>query len=239
MLTLWTTWGATAYALHQPASRAAVVPVRRCLVPVAKAGDNDQTTGAVGGAVLGGLLAGPFGAIWGASLGGSIGAQRGAQKAEEERLEKMGLSREVRAAAAECAKDLSEAAEGLAACEQALGSAKALEAQLEASAAQAYSAAETALRAGDEAEARACLERRNQIKSQIIKAQSEVADAAGRVTRMEGAMSALTARSREIDAALQRSMAVSASSATSQRVSALELEDDDPLLRKFRDLERE
>ena len=109
---------AAAFAPHphpRPASRAAVL---RRAAPVAREGDGDGVSGAVGGAVLGGLLAGPFGAIWGASLGGSMGAQRGAQKAAEARLEAMGLSREVRQAAAECAKDLEEAYDGLAACDR-------------------------------------------------------------------------------------------------------------------------
>ena len=57
---------------------------------------------------------------------------------------------------------------------------------------QAYAAAQTALVAGDEAEARACLERRQELRTQLTKAQSERADAVGRVTRMEGAVAALT-----------------------------------------------
>ncbi len=39
-------------------------------------------------------------------MGGNFGAQRGTQKAAEARLEQMGISREVRVAAAECARDL-------------------------------------------------------------------------------------------------------------------------------------
>lgn len=75
--------------------------------------------------------------MWGASLGGNFGAQRGAQKAAEARLEQMGISREVRVAAAECAKDLEEAGSGLASCMEALRSAKAFEAQLESGTEQA------------------------------------------------------------------------------------------------------
>ena len=75
--------------------------------------------------------------MWGASLGGNFGAERGAQKAAEARLEQMGISREVRVAAAECAKDLEEAGSGLASCQEALQSAKAFEAQLESGTEQA------------------------------------------------------------------------------------------------------
>ena len=80
---------------------------------------------------------GRFGAVWGASLGGNFGAQRGAQKAAEAKLEQMGISKEVRVAAAECATDLEEAGSGLASCMEALRSAKAFEAQLESGTEQA------------------------------------------------------------------------------------------------------
>lgn len=185
---------------------------------------------------LGGLLGGPFGAIWGAQLGGAMGARRGAQKSEEARLEKMGLSREVREAAAACAADLAEAEEGLSACREALQSARALESQLEASSAAAYAEAEAALRAGDEAAARACLERRQQSKGQLGKARLEAAEANDRVVRMEAALSALAERSKAIEAAMSRAVASSAVSAADRAVTRLD-EDDDPLLRRFRDLE--
>ena len=65
--------------------------------------------GAIGGAVLGGLLGGPFGAIWGAQIGGGLGAQRQAAAREQASLEKMGLGKEVQAAAQAVARDLQEA----------------------------------------------------------------------------------------------------------------------------------
>jgi len=208
----------------------------------AREGDKDGMSGAVGGAVLGGLLAGPFGAVWGASLGGNFGAQRGAQKAAEAKLEQMGISKEVRVAAAECATDLEEAGSGLASCMEALRSAKAFEAQLESGTEQAYAAAQTALVAGDEAEARACLERRAGLREQLTRAQGERADAFGRVTRMESAVAMLTERSRSIEAAMSRAVAVSAESssvASMGSAAPLSLEDDDPLLRRFKELERD
>jgi len=229
----------SALAFQAVPSHVSASSTRSFSVPIfAREGDKDGMSGAVGGAVLGGLLAGPFGAVWGASLGGSFGAQRGAQKAAESRLEQMGISREVRVAAAECAKDLEEAGEGLSSCLEALRSAKAFEAQLESGAEQAYAAAQTALVAGDEAEARACLERRQELRTQLTKAQSERADAVGRVTRMEGAVAVLTERSRSIEAAMSRAVAVSAESSTATS-SVAALEDDDPLLRRFRELERD
>ena len=77
----------------------------RTRTPMLKDGDglNNGLGGAMGGAVLGGLLAGPFGAIWGAQIGGSVGADRAAKRADEQRMERMGLTKEVRAAAAACA----------------------------------------------------------------------------------------------------------------------------------------
>merc|ERR1719313_3174871 len=104
----------------------------------------------------------------------------------------MGISREVRAAAAECARDLEEASAGLASCQE-------------------------ALIGGDEAEARAYLERRAGIREQMTRAQGESADAFGRVTRMEAAVSMLTERSRSIEAAMSRAVAVSAESSAVAR----------------------
>ena len=66
--------------------------------------------------------------------------------------------------------------------------------------------------AGDEAEARACLERRAGLREQLTRAQGERADAFGRVTRMESAVAMLTERSRSIEAAMSRAVAVSAES---------------------------
>lgn len=226
----------------QAAPRHVSASSRSFSVPIfAREGDKDAMGGAVGGAVLGGLLAGPFGAVWGASMGGNFGAQRGTQKAAEARLEQMGISREVRVAAAECARDLEEASSGLASCKEALQSAKAFEAQLESGAEQAYAAAQTALVGGDEAEARACLERRASLREQLTKAQGERADAFGRVTRMEAAVAMLTEHSRSIEAAMSRAVAVSAEGSSVARGSAapLSLEDDDPLLRRFKELERD
>jgi hypothetical protein len=273
--------------------------------------------------------------VWGASMGGNFGAQRGTQKAAEARLEQMGISREVRVAAAECARDLEEASSGLASCKEALQSAKAFEAQLESGAeqarrrrpprrrrrlpprallllshsdppparprhapthhqatlalvCQAYAAAQTALVGGDEAEARACLERRASLREQLTKAQGERADAFGRVTRMEAAVAMLTEHSRSIEAAMSRAVAVSAEGRHARKVrirtsvgtatvllrsltcvlayldvltcslygvltdhrtgsssvargsaAPLSLEDDDPLLRRFKELERD
>lgn len=91
----------------------------------------DETTdgamgGAVGGAVLGGLLLGPFGALWGAQLGSSFGAERGARREQLRALEEAGLTPEARSALAECARDLGEAEEGMAAARDAQASQRSL-----------------------------------------------------------------------------------------------------------------
>ena len=220
-------------------TRPAVLVRRAAPTVVARAGEGDGVGGAVGGAVLGGLLAGPFGAVFGAQLGGAFGAERGARKAEDARLDSMGLSREVRAAAAAAAADLAEAEEGLKLVQQALSSARSLEAQHEASAARFYASAEGALKAGDEAEARLFLERRQQAKTQMATAQIEVQQATNRVRTMEDAVAAATERIMTVEAAMTKAAAVSASkgAAVARASDGLIGEDDDPLLRRFKDLE--
>lgn len=207
---------------------------------VARAGDGEGAKGAVGGAVLGGLLAGPFGAVFGAQLGSTFGAERGARKADDARLDAMGLSREVRAAAAAAAADLAEAEEGLKLCQQALSSARSLEAQHEASAGRFYASAEGALKAGDEVEARSFLEKRQQANTQRATAEIEVQQAAARARTMQDVVAAATERIMTVEAAMTKVLASNAAinAATASRASdGLLGDDDDPLLRRFKDLE--
>ena len=127
----------------------------------------DGTKGAMTGAVLGGLLAGPFGAIWGSQIGGSVGAARGADRANEERLERMGLSKEMRATAATCAAELAEAEEGLQTARRALASAEEFARTLQEAADASYEKAQAALLDGDEAAARVHLVERQQTNLRV------------------------------------------------------------------------
>lgn len=208
----------------------------RTRTPMLKDGDglNNGLGGAMGGAVLGGLLAGPFGAIWGAQIGGSVGADRAAKRADEQRMERMGLTKEVRAAAAACAADLSEASESLKLTERAQRSAEVLVAQYDSTVNEAFAAAEAALRSGDEAAARQHLLRKREATVDLDRAKLAVAEAAERAESMRRSVTALEARAAEVEQYMGRAV-TSAARSKDVELSADDL--DDPLLARFRELE--
>lgn len=179
--------------------------------------------------MLGGLLGGPFGAIWGSQLGSSIGAARAEDRANEERLEQMGLSKEVRQLAAACAAELAEAEEGLQLAQRALESAKGMESQLQAQAAELYEAAQTALIQDDEAKARQCLVERQEVNTRVTAAGIQKMEADDRVNQMQSAVEILGSRAAQLEARM--------SSAILDKQTTVMLEPEDPLLRKFRELE--
>ena len=171
---------------------------------------------------LGGLLGGPFGAIWGAQIGGGLGAQRQAGKREQASLERMGLGKEVQAAAQAVARDLQEAEASLQLTKDALQSQQNLVKTLEEAADALKASAQAALVKGDEAGARAKLVEKQSVTSKITAAQLEVADARDRV-------GALAAKAGEVEAMIGRS--VEASSELRNEIAI-----EDPLEAKFRDL---
>jgi len=200
----------------------------------------DETKGALGGAVLGGLLAGPFGALWGAQIGGSMGANARVRKEEEDALERMGLDRATMDAAQTCAAELVEAERSLKLVEQAASSQQALLGTLDEAMASAYSAAESALGAGDEVGARSRLEERQALKGKWALAEAQWREAEARVASMRSNVASLAERASRIEAAISRTVTSAASRegrSAPPSAAPLEMEPEDPLLRKFRDLE--
>lgn len=193
----------------------------------------DETKGALSGAVLGGLVAGPFGALWGAQIGGNMGANNRAKKEAQQRLDRMGLSKEVLDAARACASDIEEAEESLKLVRRAEASQRGLLTTFERQAAVAYEAAEAALRSGDEAQARTHLEERARLKPKITAANSELQSATNRVAVLEADCDTLREQAAKIEAMVGRSVSASAEA----RSSSLALEPEDPLLAKFKELE--
>lgn len=191
----------------------------------------DETKGALGGAILGGLLAGPFGALWGAQMGGWAGANQRANREAQEKLDRMGLSKEVLAAAAAVAKDIEEAEASLSLVRRAEASQRGLVTTLERQSDVLYQAAQDALRGSDESAARARLEERLMLKPKIASAQAELGAASQRTAALEAAMAALQEQAVRVEAMASRSVSASAS------VSAFDLEPEDPLLRRFKELE--
>jgi len=214
--------------------------------------------GAIGGAVLGGLIAGPFGALWGAQIGGAVGANNRAKREARERLDRMGISKDILQAAEQVAVNLQDAEErcgcpkyslhvhgihspristlagSLSIVRSAEESQQALLTTLEASSQGAYAAAEEALRNGDEAAARARLEERQQLNQKISAATIELASASERVLTMQASVVRLSEQASNIEALVSRAVT---SSTTAGGTSSATLELEDPLLRRIEELE--
>lgn len=228
-------------ALQQPQPRCrprAAILRRRCPVVT-----GDETKGAIGGAVLGGLLAGPFGALWGAQLGGVAGANARVKRAEEEKIQSMGLDKATVAAMQQCVQELKEAEESLDLVKNAERSQRQVLDNIDTAMTAAYTAAEAALRSGDEALARTKLEEKNALKPRREAAERETAAAASRVATMAASVAALAERAAQLEQAMAKTVAAATSSKAAARSQGMvdapstEVEELDPLEQKFRDLE--
>ena len=197
----------------------------------------DQTKGAIGGAVLGGLLGGPFGAIFGANIGGAFGANAAAKRAEGERIAATGLDRAIIAEAQRMAQDLSDAEQSLEIVAGAESSQRSLCTRLEEAEADAYAAAEAALRGGDEAGARRHLEERAGLKAKRVQAETELQAAVGRVATMKQQVAELAERASRIEQTMSRAVAAKSGVDAATLDSATSAELEDPLLAKFKELE--
>lgn len=199
----------------------------------------DEGKGAIGGAVLGGLLAGPFGALFGSQLGASMGANARVRRAEEERIASMGLNKETIKAAQEIAQELADAEQSLEIVRNAERSQRNLLEVVDRTMDDLYKAAEQALRSGDEATARRNLEERNMQKAKRAQIEAEVTAAAGRVATMQASVASIAERANEIEQIISRTVTATKAKSSSGVSSDfnLALEAEDPLLKKFRDLE--
>lgn len=215
----------------------ATPPTRR--VPCTVTMLEDEGKGAIGGAVLGGLLAGPFGALFGSQLGASMGANARVRRAEEERIASMGLNKETIKAAQEIAQELADAEQSLEIVRNAERSQRNLLEVVDRTMDDLYKAAEQALRSGDEATARRNLEERNMQKAKRAQIEAEVTAAAGRVATMQASVASIAERANEIEQIISRTVTATKAKSSSGISSDfnLALEAEDPLLKKFRDLE--
>lgn len=225
---------AQGFALGRVAARQPPAIAHRSSSPQLK---DEGTKGAVGGAVLGGLLAGPFGALWGAQLGGAMGSADGQKKQMQERLDKVGLDKATLRDVQIMAQELADAEEALTLVQRSADSQRAVVASLEAEAARMYSDAEALLKAGDEDAARAKLTEKRGVTARLASAELEAAQASDRVSSMERSRGALEQRALQVQALVDRALASEARGGAGGGGSSFELEPEDPLLARFRDLE--
>ena len=224
---------APAAAFSLGGARPAASCGRHAVHPVADVGK-----GALGGAVLGGLLAGPFGAMWGAQIGSSMGADAEMRRRAEQQLQRVGVSKDELRGAASLAAEVAEAEEGLRMARSAVESMQELERTMTSAAGDARSRAEMALRSGDEAAARTHLEEKQRLTRRAKDAEAEVVAAKSREASMAASVAALAKRARGVEESI-RERVERGGGAGAVEAESFALEIDDPLLKKFEELERD
>ena len=205
---------------------------------------DESVGGAVGGAVLGGLLLGPFGAIIGGNVGASFGANKKAARMEDEALRKQGISKEMVAMVTEVAQSLANAEDALKTAKESLGFELEDTLSLEAEANELYNMATAAVQSGDDDTARKHLTERKRVQAKMEDAKRRAAEAKGRVARVEQSVESLASQAKKLENVLKENMASAAE--LNAREAAAKFQDavtpsveelDDPLERKFRELE--
>ena len=188
------------------------------------------------GAILGGLLGGPFGALFGMQIGSQIGAAQTVNKARMEEMKKKGLTPEMLEQATEIGKILEGAVEGLQATQESVDTSQRLAKALNTQSDSIYERAKSAMQTGDEDGARKLLLERENIKDKLLKTLKSLAEDKKRLAAMEGNVEALETRALEIESLLRRSVGAASMKDAADMNMGLSLEQEDPLLRKFKDL---
>lgn len=211
--------------------------------------NNNNNNNGVGetaaGAILGGLIMGPLGALWGASIGANVGAKRSMEQGRRQEMERLGISQEMVDMAQEVSISLQRAMEGSKASQDSLRIQQSLAQRFEAEVQELQEGAKRAIIQGDEERAREILLRKKYKMDRWKEILLKCAEEKERVERMKENVEALEQRAIEVDALIRRSVSAKALQDTSN--SRVLLEDttadfpstsfEDPLLRKFRELE--
>ena len=198
----------------------------------ASAASGGGTGSFVGGAVLGGLLGGPFGALFGAQIGASLGAASRLDEARREEMARKGLTPEMLEQATEIGAALRQTEEGMRATQESVNTSQQLAQTLDRRENSLYDRAKSAMASGDEAGARKILLEREACKKKLLKVLKALAEERKRLAIMQENAEALETRGLEIESLLRRSVGAAAL----RDSSGFELEPEDPLLKKFRDM---
>jgi len=204
--------------------------------------DNKETQSVAAGALLGGLLGGPFGLFFGASIGANLGKKYKLEKAQKDEMDRLGISPEMLQMAEECGVALERAMEGLGATRESLESLQKLARRLDQTNEDLYTKAQAAIVSGNEEEARKLLLERQNVQDKLKKTLVNCRDEKVRFDRMEQNVAAIEERALEVDTLFKRTVGAKAlqdSNDSMGMMSSFRMEDEDPLLRKFKDLEKE
>lgn len=188
------------------------------------------------GAILGGLLGGPFGALFGMQIGSQIGAAQTVNKARMEEMERKGVTPAMLEQATEIGQTLEGAVEGLRATQESVDTSQRLAKALDKQSESVYERAKAAMQSGDEDGARKLLLERETIKEKLLKTLKSLTEEKKRLAAMESNVEALETRALEIESLLRRSVGAASMKDAADMNMGLTLEQEDPLLKKFRDL---
>jgi len=196
----------------------------------------DGIGSAAAGAAFGLLLGGPFGALFGAQIGSSLGAARTVDKARMEEMKRKGITPDMLEMAENVGVALEQAVDGLRATQNSVETSQKLAKTLDRQSESLYERATNAIKSGDEETARKLLLERESVKEKLLKILKSIAEDRRRMLVMESNVDALETRALEIESLLRRSVGASSLQDTASLGLSLELEPEDPLLKKFRDL---
>lgn len=196
------------------------------------------------GAVLGGLVCGPFGALFGAAVGGNIGAKNAFDRARKEEMKKKGITQDMLDAAEEIGYALEQSMIGMESTKESLTSQQSLARQIEKDVNDHYEKARVAMIDGQEEDARSFLLRRNADQERLKVVLKQCADEMKRIDAMKRNVSTLQKRAIDVEAMLQRAIGAKARQGSHNLVARqsrtsdpdFSLSEEDPLLKKFRDL---
>lgn len=185
------------------------------------------------GILLGGLVGGPFGALFGASIGANMGSKRALDRARKEEMERMGVTEDMLRMAQDIGADLERGIDGLKATRNSLETQQSFARRLSSNEEDLYEKAKSALDRGDEEQAKKYLFDRQQLQQKLKKVLLACAEDKKRLETMERNVQILEERAMEVEALLRRS--VGAKTMQDVMGDQFALEDEDPLLKKFRD----
>jgi hypothetical protein len=210
--------------------------------------DNDNNKGVgetAAGAVLGGVLFGPLGVLLGASVGANVGKKRSTEESRRKEMERLGITQDMVDSAQEISVNWQRAKEAHNASQDSLRAQQSLAQRLEVEVQELQEEAKKSVVQGDEDRARTLLLRKKQKMDRWKEILVKCAEEKERVDRMEQNIQILEQRAREVDALIRRSISAKALQNTSNAKFLLDESVDefssssfeDPLLRKFRELE--
>jgi hypothetical protein len=177
------------------------------------------------GAVLGGMLLGPFGA--------KMGEKNALGRARQGEMERMGISQDMLDSAQEIGFTLEQSVEGLEASRMSLETQQQFARRLDRDMTEALEKAKREITAGNEDEARKLLLEKKRLEDKLKATLQTCAEEKKRFSRMEQNIQSLEERAMEMESLLRRTVGAKTLESSS---AMLQLDTEDPLLRKFRDM---